>query len=236
MTRTSKTFASGLLGVGLALAALGAPAAAQDAPAWLNDANRCGIFRALNEWVPASCAMPGDHFAEPADVEAFGKTRGIAPRGIRFIEEPASGVTPIAQPIGEVQPSAPAEPQVAAVQQSSPPSEKSINARIQFEFDSFNLTAEAKGELDRLAEVLSDELMQAKVVEIEGHADATGSESYNLSLSQLRARSVRAYLVERHGIAPDRLPFVGKGEAEPYDPAHPAAGVNRRVVFTNLTG
>jgi outer membrane protein OmpA-like peptidoglycan-associated protein len=234
MTRIGNTFASGLLGVGLALVALGAPAAAQEAPAWLNDANRCDIFRALNDWVPASCAMPGDRFAEPADVQAFGKTRGIAPRGIRFIEEPASGVTPIAH--GEVQDSAPAEPQVAAAQQSSPPSEKSINARIQFEFDSFNLTAEAKGELDRLAEVLSDELMQTKVVEIEGHADATGSESYNLSLSQLRARSVRAYLVERHGIAPDRLPFVGKGEAEPYDPTNPTAGVNRRVVFTNLTG
>jgi outer membrane protein OmpA-like peptidoglycan-associated protein len=235
MTRTRKTFASGLVGVALTLAALGAPAAAQDAPAWLNDANRCDIFRALNEWVPASCARPGDHFAEPAEA-TFGKTRGIAPRGIRFIEEPASGVTPIAQPTVEVQDSAPAEPQVAAVQQSSPPARKSLNARIQFEFDSFNLTGDAKVELDRLAEVLKDDLMQSKVVEIEGHADAVGSESYNVTLSQLRARSVRAYLIEQHGIAPDRLPFLGRGEAEPFDPADPTAAENRRVVFTNLTG
>ena len=236
MTRTRKTFASGLMGVGLALAALGAPAGAQEAPAWLNDANRCDIFRALNEWVPATCARPGDHFVEPADAGGFGKTRGITPRGIRFIEEPASGVIPIAQPTVELQEPVPAAPQVAAVQQSSPPSRKSLNARIQFEFDSFNLTNDAKAELDRLAEVLKDELMLSKVVEIEGHADAVGSESYNLTLSQLRARSVRTYLVERHDITPDRLPFVGKGEAEPYDPANPTAAENRRVVFTNLTG
>ena len=89
--------------------------------------------------------------------------------------------------------------------------------------------------LDRLAGVLKDELMQDKTVEIQGHADAVGPAEYNLSLSQLRARSVRAYLIQEHGIAPERLPFVGKGESDPYDPTQPTAGVNRRVVFTNLT-
>jgi OmpA-OmpF porin, OOP family len=78
--------------------------------------------------------------------------------------------------------------------------------------------------------------MQDKTVEIDGHADASGSADYNLTLSQLRARAVRAYLIQQHGIAPERLPFVGKGETELYDPAHPTAAVNRRVVFTNLTG
>ena len=131
---------------------------------------------------------------------------------------------------------APAEPQVAAVQQSSPPSESRSTRASSSSSNSFNLTGDAKAELDRLAEVLKDDLMQSKVVEIEGHADAVGSENYNVTLSQLRARSVRAYLVQRHGIAPDRLPFLGKGEAEPYDPANPAAAENRRVVFTNLTG
>ncbi len=90
--------------------------------------------------------------------------------------------------------------------------------------------------LDRLAGVLKDDLMQDKTVEIDGHADASGSADYNLTLSQLRARAVRAYLIQQHGIAPERLPFVGKGETELYDPAHPTAAVNRRVVFTNLTG
>jgi outer membrane protein OmpA-like peptidoglycan-associated protein len=107
---------------------------------------------------------------------------------------------------------------------------------VQFEFDSFELTADAKAVLDRLAGVLNDELMQDQVVEIEGHADAQGSEDYNLTLSQLRARSVRAYLIQQHRISPDRLPFSGKGESELFDATNPMAPVNRRVVFTNLTG
>ena len=129
----------------------------------------------------------------------------------------------------------PANQTVAAVQQANPPAKKSMNARVQFEFDSFTLTDDARAVLDRLAGVLNDELMADKVVQIEGHADASGSDGYNLTLSQLRARAVRAYLIKEHHIAEDRLPFVGKGESEPYDAANPSDPINRRVVFTNLT-
>jgi outer membrane protein OmpA-like peptidoglycan-associated protein len=129
----------------------------------------------------------------------------------------------------------PATQQVVAVQPETDAA-KSINAKVQFHFDSFELTDGAKAALDRLAAVLGDELMQGQVIQIEGHADATGSAEYNLTLSQLRARSVRAYLIQEHAIAAERLRFLGKGESEPYDPNDPAASVNRRVVFTNLTG
>jgi OOP family OmpA-OmpF porin len=66
-------------------------------------------------------------------------------------------------------------------------------------------------------------------VRIEGHTDAVGSVSYNLSLSGRRALSVGEYLVKQ-GIDPSRLELVGKGMSEPltrnkYDPA------NRRVQF-----
>ena len=108
----------------------------------------------------------------PADAPDLGKTRGIRPGGMRLLEDPASTVTPVAQ-------------QVAA-QQANPPARKSINARVQFEFNSFDLTDDAKGVLDRLAGVLNDDLMQSQVVQIEGHADAQGPDEYN-QLSQLRA-------------------------------------------------
>jgi outer membrane protein OmpA-like peptidoglycan-associated protein len=224
MTRTTKAFASSLFGAGLALATLATPVAAQDAVYWLNEASDCEIFRALSEVVPAECAQPGDTLLEPVKTRGWGKTRGISPRGIRMLEDPASAVTPADQPV------------VAAAQQANPPAQKSINARVQFEFDSFDLTADAKGVLDRLAGVLKDDLMQEQVVQIEGHADAKGPDEYNLTLSQLRARAVRAYLIQQHGISADRLPFLGKGENELYDASNPAAPVNRRVVFTNLTG
>lgn len=221
MIRTTKAFASSLFGAGLAIATLAAPVAAQDATYWLNEASNCEIFRALSEVVPAACAQAGDTMLEPT--RGWGKTRGISPRGIQLHDDPAGAVTPASQ-------------QVVAAQQANPPAQKSINARVQFEFDSFRLTDDARAVLDRLAGVLKDELMQDQVVQIEGHADALGPDQYNLSLSQLRARSVRVYLIEQHGINPDRLPFVGKGEREPYDAANPTAPVNRRVVFTNLTG
>jgi len=220
MTRSTKAFASSLFGAGLALATLATPVAAQDAIYWLNEASDCEIFRALSEVVPAECAQPGDAMLEPV------KTRGISPRGIRLLDDPAAGVS-----------SPPADqPMVAAAQQANPPAQKSLNARVQFEFDSFDLTDDAKGVLDRLAGVLNDDLMLDQVVQIEGHADAKGPDEYNLTLSQLRARAVRAYLIEQHRISPDRLPFLGKGEHELYDASNPVAPVNRRVVFTNLTG
>jgi outer membrane protein OmpA-like peptidoglycan-associated protein len=225
MTRTTKAFTSSLFGAGLALALLTAPVAAQDAAYWLNEASDCEIFRALNEVVPAACAQPGDAMLTRG---WGGKTRGISPRGIRLLDDPATAGTSANQPALD-------QPVVAAAQQANPPATKSINARVQFEFDSFRLTGDATAVLDRLAGVLKDELMQDKTVEIEGHADALGSADYNLTLSQLRARAVRAYLIQQHGIPGERLPFVGKGESEPYDPADPSAAVNRRVVFTNLT-
>jgi len=209
MNRTRKTVASGLFGAGLACAALVGPAGAQEA--WLNDADECAIFRALSDVVPLWCAQRGDTMVEAGPVV---KTRGAR----------AQGEAPVAAK------------EMLAVQQANPPARKAINARVQFEFDSFDLTEGARDVLDRLAVVLTDELMREQVIEIEGHADATGSDFYNLTLSQLRARAVRAYLIQEHGIAGERLPFVGKGESEPYDPADPTAGINRRVVFANLTG
>jgi len=228
MFRPTKVFASSVLGAGLALATLSAPVAAQDAVYWLNEASDCEIFRAMSDVVPAECAQEGDIMLQPT--RGLGKTRGISPRGIR-LHDPAASVAAMPADVAT-----PADQRVAAVQQANPPERKSINARVQFEFDSFRLTDDARAVLDRLAGVLTDELMADQVVQIEGHADASGSDTYNLSLSQLRARAVRAYLIQEHGVSEDRLPFLGKGESELYDAANPTAPINRRVVFTNLTG
>ncbi len=68
---------------------------------------------------------------------------------------------------------------------------------------------------------------------IEGHTDANGSDAYNQTLSEQRAKSMRDYLVRRHGIDRHRIPATGKGESEPFDARHPKRGINRRVEFVN---
>ena len=65
---------------------------------------------------------------------------------------------------------------------------------------------------------------------IVGHTDATGSDSYNQSLSERRARSAQNFLVGE-GVAPGRLRSTGRGETEPIASNNDEAGMaqNRRV-------
>jgi OOP family OmpA-OmpF porin len=74
---------------------------------------------------------------------------------------------------------------------------------------------------------------QIELVEVQGHTDSRGSDSYNLDLSNRRAASVRTFLIDKGGIAPDRLISKGYGESEPVDPAEniQAWAKNRRVEF-----
>jgi len=67
-------------------------------------------------------------------------------------------------------------------------------------------------------------------VEVAAHTDSTASDAYNLSLSDRRAASVKAYL-ESHGIAANRLTSKGYGESQPVVSNATSTGraTNRRV-------
>ncbi|SEK95277.1 conserved repeat domain-containing protein [Stigmatella aurantiaca] len=77
---------------------------------------------------------------------------------------------------------------------------------------------------------------QLTKIRVEGHTDSQGSDAFNMDLSDRRAKSVRTYLIEKEGIAADRLEAVGYGETQPVDTNATAAGRenNRRVIFTIL--
>ncbi|MFA7553384.1 MAG: OmpA family protein [Spongiibacteraceae bacterium] len=66
---------------------------------------------------------------------------------------------------------------------------------------------------------------------VEGDTDNTGSEAYNQALSQRRADAVVGVLVNRFGIAAERLRSVGHGESRPIADNNTAEGrkANRRV-------
>lgn len=97
-------------------------------------------------------------------------------------------------------------------------------------FDSGQATLKpgAMGTVDRLAEFLNK--TPDRSVTIEGHTDSIGSDSYNMSLSENRANSVKAALLSR-GVTAGRVIAVGKGEAVPVAGNDNSAGrqQNRRV-------
>lgn len=91
-----------------------------------------------------------------------------------------------------------------------------------------DLKAGTQASFDRLANRLN-ESPDRKIV-VEGHTDSTGSDEYNLTLSQQRADAVKNYLIGK-GVASDRVSAVGKGEGFPVASNDTASGrqQNRRV-------
>ena len=85
-----------------------------------------------------------------------------------------------------------------------------------------------KRQLDVFADVLRGKRGSGRQVKIVGHADASGSQAGNLSLSQRRAESVRAYLVQK-GADAGMLEAVGLGSSDPKNKANPYSSENRRV-------
>jgi len=104
---------------------------------------------------------------------------------------------------------------------------------IFFEFNKSALLPQSYMELDKVASFVLDNNIH--LVEIGGHTDIEGSESYNQKLSEGRAKSVVEYL-KKKGIQPERMTAVGYGKSRPIDSNLTEYGraQNRRVEFTLL--
>jgi len=88
------------------------------------------------------------------------------------------------------------------------------NTAVNFRTGSAVLLPDAKAKLDEIATKALN--AKAYVVEVTGHADATGNANFNRQLSQRRADAVIRYLVEQHKIPLRRIitPY-GFGATEP---------------------
>ena len=102
---------------------------------------------------------------------------------------------------------------------------------ITFATDSSDLSPAFFDVLNSVGKVLGE--YDKTVVEVAGHTDSTGADSYNQSLSERRAASVATYLQGRNVIS-QRLITVGMGEARPVADNTTAEGrqANRRVEIT----
>ena len=86
---------------------------------------------------------------------------------------------------------------------------------IYFEYNQSNITAQGAEELDKLVKVMNQ--YPNMVIDAKSHTDSRGSDSYNLKLSDRRAKATVQYIVSK-GISKERITGSGMGETQPKVP------------------
>ena len=101
---------------------------------------------------------------------------------------------------------------------------------VHYDYDSSNLSGEAKATLNQNASIMKDN--GSVKIQVEGHCDERGGIQYNIALAERRAKSAKSYLVE-HGVPANRISVISYGKEKPLDPGHSedAWAKNRRANF-----
>jgi OOP family OmpA-OmpF porin len=160
--------------------------------------------------------------ADPEDVDAqeyglqlslnklFGKTSAPAP-----VAAPVVAASVVAEP--EPAP----EPEVRTI---------TVRLNVEFEFNKDTVVAIYGDQLDSIAAAMKTH--QDIDLVLEGHTDSRGSDDYNMSLSDRRAKAVKAKLVADFGIPAERVSAMGYGETQPIasNESEEGRARNRRVV------
>jgi len=83
---------------------------------------------------------------------------------------------------------------------------------VTFDVASYSLKPEFRATLDKVADSLKQ--YPNSLIDVYGHTDSTGSDAYNQTLSENRARTVANYL-QMQGVSPSRIRSQGYGETMP---------------------
>lgn len=106
-----------------------------------------------------------------------------------------------------------------------------LDADALFDFDKATLRPAGRVALDDFVSRLKG--IDPEMITAIGYTDRLGSTAYNQRLSEQRAQTVRAYLID-HGIQPDRVQAEGRGEAEPVTAAGECQGKQSSKVIACL--
>lgn len=180
-----------------------------------------------------------DDSIEAPDTKGFKLTRKGAGAGGTASAAPTTRAPVVALPVraGRVATKTPAVQQRRAPQRlasaSIPASRKAVqnaraDLRLSFLLNSAELTAQAKEEAKVFAEALRRPELASKRFRIEGHTDASGPRSHNVSLSERRAAAVADYL-SGLGVPRSRFEVRGYGPDQPLNGRDPSSPDNRRV-------
>ncbi|MDD2557502.1 MAG: OmpA family protein [Desulfuromonadaceae bacterium] len=119
----------------------------------------------------------------------------------------------------------------ASIQRDAQTLAVTFKSDLLFDVDSAVVKAGGYDELKRVADVLN--AYPQTRLQIAGHTDSTGSETYNQSLSERRAEAVKGIL-SGYQVAPQRMSTIGFGESKPIASNDTLSGrqMNRRVAIT----
>ncbi len=108
--------------------------------------------------------------------------------------------------------------------------------KVKFGFDVAELSPEAKAALDEFANGLVS-AGKGVYIEIQGHTDGIGGESYNEHLGLERAEAVRRYLSQQHKFPLHRINIISYGESAPVadNDSREGRAQNRRVALVVLS-
>jgi len=140
----------------------------------------------------------------------------------RKLAAEAEGCQPPPRPAAPPPPPAPPAPAPA-------PAPKDISLKwVYFDFDKATLTPQAIATLDETVRTLKEN--PNINIELAGHTDGRGTDSYNLRLSQRRVENVKKYLTSK-GISANRIKTVALGKAKPVavNTSESGRAQNRRV-------
>ncbi|MFO7761614.1 MAG: OmpA family protein [Desulfobia sp.] len=121
-----------------------------------------------------------------------------------------------------------ADSEAAAVSREGDLLAVSLKGDVTFDHDSATVRPGLYNEIDRISNILLQ--YPQTVIRVEGHTDSTGSDSYNMDLSQRRAQSVKNLIVQRN-VSANRIETAAFGESMPVAGNDTEAGrrMNRRV-------
>ena len=141
-------------------------------------------------------------------------------------------------PIPDVPKIAPIPHRKIAVEETAREVKIELPGDVLFDFDKWDLRPDAEATLQQVAEII--QRYPKAMITIAGYTDAKGADTYNLQLSERRAKSVKAWLVQQGGVDGKQMTTKGWGEAKPVAPnTHPDGSdnpegrqQNRRVELT----
>jgi len=154
-------------------------------------------------------AAPTGPVEQPAPKEvpiAIPECSGLPPHAILMLGNSGSNLLHV--PVDSIQ-SQP-EPFIADAKVAK----KSHVPTASFDFDVWLLSTEAQKVLSLLIQQLEASQLNYSI-RVEGHTDSKGSDAYNYNLSLLRANAVATFLVEKKGLAPEKVSIAGCGEWKP---------------------